>query len=80
MEYMDGGTLGDLLKVRPRIPEPYIAQMARQVSFSTPATGYMSILCMLPVRCGLLVVSTAVLPTGIGICLEPLSAWLPVHQ
>jgi len=32
MEYMDGGTLGDLLKVRPRIPEPHLAQMARQVS------------------------------------------------
>ena len=31
MEYMDGGTLGDLLKLRPRIPEPHIAQMARQV-------------------------------------------------
>jgi serine/threonine protein kinase len=31
MEYMDGGTLGDLLKWRPSIPEPYIAQMARQV-------------------------------------------------
>ena len=32
MEYMDGGTLGDLLKARPRIPEPHPAQMARQVS------------------------------------------------
>ena len=35
MEYMDGGSLADLLKHHKGLPEPYIAELARQVGMWT---------------------------------------------
>ena len=35
MEYMDGGSLADVLKLHQGLPEPYIAELARQVGGST---------------------------------------------
>ncbi len=35
MEYMDGGSLADVLKMHKGLPEPYIAELARQVGASS---------------------------------------------
>lgn len=35
LEYMDGGSLADLLKKVRSIPEPYIAAMCKQVNYPT---------------------------------------------
>jgi serine/threonine protein kinase len=45
LEYMDGGSLADVIKRVERIPEPYLAVISKQVSL------LLTITCLEPGRC-----------------------------
>lgn len=48
LEYMDGGSLADIVKEVKQIPEPYLAVISKQVSRSLSTYGQGGKICSLP--------------------------------